>query len=156
MKKLFLLLAVALGLSAYAEDEFNIVSITRTDGVTETLQLHKDMKMRKTQADELRFEHPQITVMLPVSEIKDLRFGFDANAPLYTGDHEWAQLEETAVGRGLAVTPEGIAAAGELIEAFDLSGRKVAEAYDTLPAEMLPAGAVYVVRIGKTTLKVRR
>lgn len=147
--------ALALGLTATAANNFNIVNINRADGVKEQLLLHEKLTMKMSGRNTLLLIHPEITIEYEIPEIQSINFGYDANAPLYNGDHE-SGLKEAAVDRRIEITPEAVKGApDDRIEAYDLNGRKIATATGSLNLHTLPAGAIYIVRIGSTSLKIK-
>lgn len=155
MKKLILLTALVLGLTATAANKFNIVNINRADGVKEQLLLHETLTMKMSGRNTLLLIHPDITVEYEIPEIQSINFGYNADAPLYNGDHE-AGIAEVNADRQIEITPEAIKGAdNEPIDAYDLNGRKIASATGTLDMHLLPASAIYIVRIGSTSLKIK-
>lgn len=157
MKKLLLLAALTAGLAASAADKFNIVNIERCDGVTEQLLLHEKLTMKMSGRNTLLLIHPEIMVEYEIPDIENMTFGYDADAPLYNGDHEFSGLEEAAAPRRIEITPEAIKGGdGDAIEAYDLEGRKVAAATGSLSLDRLNSGAIYIIRIGSSTLKIKR
>lgn len=157
MKKLLLLAAIIVGLTASAADKFNIVNIELADGAKEQLLLHEQLIMKMNGSSTLLLIHPEITVEYQLPEIQRIDFGYNEDAPLYNGEHEFSALDEALAPRRIEITPEAIKGAeNESIEAFDLNGRKVAAATGSLSTSQLPAGAIYIVRIGSTSLKIKR
>ncbi len=156
MKKLIFLLAFALGLTSAAADKFNIININRVDGVKEQLLIDEKLTMKMSGRSTLLLIHPQVTVEYEIPEIQSINFGYLADAPLYNGDHE-AGLKEAAVEKRIEITPDGIKGAdNDRIELFDLNGRQIAVATGSLEISNLASGTIYIVRIGSTSLKIKR
>lgn len=149
--------ALFVGLTASAADKFNIVNIELADGGKEQLLLHENLKMKLNGSGSLLLIHPEITVEYAIPEVSSINFGYSADAPLYDGDHEFAGLDEGSAPRRIEITPEAIKGYdNEPIEVYDLDGRKVAVATGSLNLGQLVDGAIYIVRIGSTSLKIKR
>lgn len=161
MKKLLLVVAMAAaaiaGSVASAAEKYNVVRIDRVDGVREHLLLDENLDIRIGEQGSLLLVHPEITVEYEISEIGSMSVAYVDDAALYDGDHESGISTPEAPERLIRITEEAIAAgADDVITAYDLKGRKVASAKERLDLTRLPAGAVYIVRIGSTSLKIKR
>lgn len=157
MKKLLILAALMAGLATSAANKFNIVNIECRDGVTEQLLLHEQLTMKMSGRNTLLLIHPEITVEYEIPDIEKMTFGYMEDAPLYDGHHEFSGLEEATSPHRIEITPEAIkGAAGGAIEVYDMEGRKVASATGSLSLTRLAGGAIYIIRIGSTTLKIKR
>lgn len=148
---------LALFLPLNAGDNLNIINIIGTDGSREQLALHEKLDFKISSEGALLLMHPEITVEYPLSELSRLEFANVANPALYKGDHEAGIDAPQAPDHRITITPESISGAdNEPIEAFDLKGRRIAAAKGSLSLNRLPAGGVYIIRIGSTSLKIKR
>ncbi|MDE7336370.1 MAG: hypothetical protein K2N10_08725 [Muribaculaceae bacterium] len=148
---------LALFLPLNAADNLNIVNIIGTDGSREQLALHEKLDMKISPEGALLLIHPEVTVEYPLGELNRLEFAHVANPGLYKGDHEAGIDAPQEPDNRITITPDAINCAdSEAIAAFDIQGRKVAEAKGSLSLNRLPKGGVYIVRIGSTSLKIKR
>lgn len=149
------LLACFMPLSA--GNNLNIINIIDNDGSCEQLALHEKLDMQLSADGALLLVHPEITVEYPLSELSHMEFANADDPGLYNGDHQAAIDAPEAPARRITITPDFISGAdNETIAAFDLQGRRVASAKGSLRLADLPAGGVYIVRIGSTSLKIKR
>ena len=161
MKKLLMTAVVAavaaLGAPVWGAEKYNVVRIERLDGVTEQLLLDEALNISLGENNSLLLIHPEITVEYELGEVGGISFDYAPGAQLYDGDHESAIDQTPAPERLIQITAEAITAgADDSIAAYDLKGRTVASAKGSLELTRLPAGAVYIVRIGSTSLKIKR
>lgn len=162
MKRFFGVIITALLLLCFntvRAENFNVIVIERTDGVTEHLQFNPDIVVKFT-PEALLFVHPKITVEYAVDEVANVTYGNVADPGLYDGDHQSAITTVAAPGQAVNISAEEISVGGtEPIVVYDLRGIEQARAKSdgtaaTLRTSSLPSG-VYVVRAGKLTFKVR-
>lgn len=140
-----------------AGNNLNIVNIIGIDGSREQLALHEKLDFKISADGALLLVHPDITVEYPLSELSHLEFANVANPALYKGDHEAGIDAPEAPAHRITITPESISGAdNEPIAAYDLQGRRIAAAKGSLSLSNLPAGGVYIVRIGSTSMKIKR
>lgn len=161
MKKLLLIAVLsaisAFGSACFAAEKYNIVRIERVDGVKEHLLLNEKLDIRISDAGTLMLVHPEITVEYELGEVGSISFAYALDPDLYDGDHESAINAPAAPDRLIRISDEAIiAGADDAIEAYDLKGRRIAAAKGSLDLHRLPAGSVYVIRIGSTSLKIKR
>lgn len=148
---------LAFSLPLNAGSNLNIINIVGTDGSREQLALHEKLDFKISANGALLLVHPEVTVEYPLSELSHLEFANTANPGLYTGNHEAGIDAPQAPDHRITITPDAISCAdGEVLEAFDLKGRRIASAKGELALKNLPAGGVYIVRIGSTSLKIKR
>lgn len=158
LKRLIAMLVIALcGVCAHAATPaFNVLCINRTDGATEHLLLHKEMRLSLSAEGNLRITHPAVTVEIPCNEVATFTVIEDSSiTDVYDGSH--SGIAETELAPKVSITSTAITAS-ESITLYDLRGAKVASAAAvngpaTLPISSLAKG-VYIVKAGQTTLKV--
>lgn len=162
MKRLFGSIIAALlllGFNTAGAATFNTIIIDRADGVSEHLQLDPSVVVKFT-PKALFFVHPKVTVEYAIDEVTNVRYGNVSMTGIYDGDHQSAIDDVAAPEPDINITADEIRIGGtEPIVVYDLRGVEQARAKSdgtaaTLRTSTLPSG-VYVVRAGKTTLKVR-
>lgn len=156
LKRLAAVLFIALSAMCVnaATPIYNVLCINRTDGITEHLQLHADLRFGLSPEGNIRITHPQVTVEIPREDVKDFTVieGTTLGEP-YDGDY--SGIDETAAHDvKISITPDAISVSGaEGIVLYDLKGAKVASADSVIKTSSLAKG-VYIVKAGKTTLKI--
>lgn len=156
LKRLVAALVIALGMTCAdaATPAYNVLCINRADGVTEHLQLHKDMRFGLSEEGNIRITHPDVIVEIAREDVKTFSViedkAFDGT---YDGTHSGIDEAAAPVVK-ISITPDAISVSGtEGIVLYDLKGAKVASADSVIKTSTLAKG-VYIVKAGKTTLKV--
>ncbi|MCM1309633.1 MAG: T9SS type A sorting domain-containing protein [Bacteroides sp.] len=149
---------IALAASA-ASPQFNVLSIERTDGVIEHLQLDPAMKV-KFAPEAIFIFHPQVTVEYALDEIADFKYENIDGTGLYDGDHKSAIDELVADVSHISISAEDITVNGsDDLVVYDLKGVEQTRAVSngtraSVAVSQLPKG-VYILRAGNTVLKIR-
>lgn len=161
LKRLVAALVIAFGAicSNAATPIYNVLCINRTDGEVERLQLHADLRVGLSPEGHILLTHPEVIVEIPRDEVKDFTVVEDSHfTSVYDGNHSGID-QVTAPAANISISSTAISATGvDGIAFYDLKGTQVtfaaaANGTATLAISSLAKG-VYIVKAGKTTLKV--
>lgn len=163
-KSALALLLAAAGSDVYAATPttFNLLSISRADGVEEQLMIHQDLRVELSEEGHILLRHPEITVEYLIDEVDHFSFVRNTDATdTYVGDHQSASISSPKSPEdSISVAPgEIIATGGNDITVYDLKGMSVASARSEsgsarIATSSLPKG-VYILKSGTTVLKIR-
>lgn len=155
-----LLPALAAVCAPAATPTYNTLCINRADGVTEHLQLHKDLHIGLSPEGNIRLSHPTVTVEIAREDVKTFTVIDDKSfTEVYDGTHQSGIVETASPECKVTISATEITVTGtDGIALYDIKGAKVGstpaeDGRATLGISSLPKG-VYILKSGKTTLKI--
>lgn len=159
----FIIGATLMCVKAATPASVNVININRTDGEIERLLIDANLDVTMSEQGTLLLVHPEITIEYQLSEVETITLDSDDEfVGPYDGTHQ-AGIDAPEITDNetvISLSPEEIrVSGGSDIILYDLKGVKIATSkaengVATLSTTSLPKG-IYIVKSGKSTLKVR-